>query len=340
MENGKIVNCPYCKSALFRDALYQNDCICTECRSFIDIDEEWRNSMTEIENPTDWWEEYYMSNLTDLDDDENLEDDKKSQKIEEEKEEEVLTLQLSFLTQISFNELKVLTNSLGGIVEFMALETKGLIKQYCSTDPGKKLARGLKLDTEAGGVDEYKATMSFFVEGAEDRLSIISTLCRSFPLVLIREEGSKYIMANNKGLAKGMSDMFPFDTELLSEFITATEKFAILKDYLYWVDPYKTKAAKDIYIKWANNSLVSLGELRKQSSLLPEWADYLSENYEIQVSVNAKDSGEWLTFDEMIEKVHARIISLATYKQKTSEPEAIVEVVSLRGFGNLASKEV
>jgi hypothetical protein len=135
-----------------------------------------------------------------------------------------------------------------------------------------------------------------------------------------------------KGLAKGLVDLTNEDQiEMLGLFLTGFEKYKILCHFLYWVPPYRSKQAKDIMVKWDNNALISLEALRKPDSVPAIWQEYLASLSSILVSADAKDNGETLTFETMLEDI---IDEELEKKDAKIDRDNIIQVVSLRGTGD------
>lgn len=335
MSEDEVLVCPYCRTILERNTLYRQNCICVECGAFLDIDEiDFRWEGYDMYDQ-DYYDNFWDSRLTE-EDVEILKD--KVEEEEEEEEEEIMTLQMRFVTSADMESIKKAIEYLNGDIEFMFCESNGLIKQFCKTSPGEKLCRGLNLSVEKDKLEEYYGTVSFIMESKDDRVKIISTFSNVFPLCILREEGSKYIMANNKGLAKGIADICNTKVTLMSEFITPYEKFNLLRYYLYWCDPYKSRNASDIYIKWHGDALISLAVLRERKHPKSEWCDFLAESDVLLVSAHKDDSGSWVSFDTIVEKCYEKQENDLMY----DEVGDIIELITLRGtseYSIMAKKE-
>lgn len=340
-NDDNIVICPKCGAILDRYTLYSMDCFCIDCGHFIDVDEmEEREAMEGWENSRNYWDDDYWDNYEYDNDDYYIEMMKRKVNrgkgsedmlpaLKQEDEDEVIsTFVIRFLTTVDYQTIKTSFEKLEADIDYMKLNTDGPLTKFLNTKGGEKLAQGMNIKKE--DLDEYVLIASFiFGDEDESKKILVSTLCQSFPLCVIREEESSYIMANNKGLAKGMSDICNEDEiELLSLFLTGYEKFLILKYFLYWCDPYKSKQAKEIMIKWDNNSLVSLEMLRKQKTVPTIWQQYLAGLDEIKVSGDTNDNGKNIAFEQMLEDV----VSHLEDTKNISENDNIINLISLRGM--------
>lgn len=345
-----ILICPHCGAVLDRHTLYSVDCICIDCGTFIDIEEMEEMLMYGEDYYNDYWRDYnydrddyyleYMKrrSASDMKGSENMLPALKNQEQTsifdadiDEDDDVISTFVIRFITTADYNTIKTSFEQLEAQIDSLELETNGKIREYLETAGGQKLAKGLNIKLE--DIDEYKITAAFILgEGEASKRTLISTLCQAFPLCFIREEESSYIMANNKGLAKGLVDLTNEDQiEMLSLFLTGFEKYKILCHFLYWVPPYRSKQAKDIMVKWDNNALISLEALRKPDSVPAIWQEYLASLSSVLVSADAKDNGETLTFETMLEDI---IDEELEKKDAKIDRDNIIQVVSLRGTGD------
>jgi hypothetical protein len=331
-----IIKCPHCNSVLDEYTLYGLDCICPECGTFVDIDELGGNYMESYESARnylmdDYWgdsdygEEYY-----------NRLFNKADEKYKDEEMNTVNSFVIRFITNIDYDTIKKSFEQLEGDIDYMELLNKGPIKQFLDTSSGEKLLRGLNLQKEK--LSEYVLHTTFILEDDEEtKKTLISTICQAFPLCVMREENSSYIMANNKGLAKGLLDITNDDEiELLSWFLTGYEKVILAKYFLWNCEPYRTKSASNIMIKWIDNSLITLTGLREQKQIPVSWQTFLAEREDIEVSTDDKDNGTIESFEGMLEDAIERLRSFDKI-----EEEEIVNVISLRGIAaySLISEE-
>lgn len=339
-KNDNIVICPSCGTALDKFTLYRYDCICFECGHFIDMDDY---------DCEDY--DYYSCLDDDYYDDLWLESEKRKQTkkdmnfgrgsedmlpilanadIEEDEDEMVTTLVMRFITRADYKTVESSFAKLDADIDYMEVVQDGKIKEFLKTKGGEKLAQGLQIKPEE--YDEYVVIASFIFGDKDDSKKIlVSTLCQAFPLCVIREEHSAYIMANNKGLAKGMIDVCNEDEiELLSLFLTGFEKYKILCYYLYWCEPYKKETASNIMIKWDKSGLISLAALRTPKEVPVIWQQYLETVEEMTVSANDKDSGVVKSFETMLEDV----VNEEIVKKDIDETKSLVRVVSLRGVAD------
>ena len=121
----------------------------------------------------------------------------------------------------------------------------------------------------------------------------------------------------------------------MSLFLTGYEKFLLLSYFLFWCDPYKSKQSKDIMVKWDNNALLSLDQIRSAKTVPTIWQQYLAPLETILVSKDDKDSGTHVAFEQMLEDV----VDLLRDKKEIAEDENIVNVISLRGMANFSLYE-
>ena len=302
--------CPFCGTPQDRYTLYKYDCICMDCGGFIDMDDY------------DYGEDYpWGSSDWDNYDYEIDKDD-----------EQISTFVLRFITSADYETIKKSFETLDASIEFMSLVgQEGPISKFLKTASGQKLAKGLDIKSD---IDEYVVQASFiFGDDGESKKTLISTLCKAFPLFIVREEDSSYIMANNKGLAKGFVELCNEDEiEILSMFLTGYEKYKILVNYLYWCEPYKNSIAKDIMVQWDNNSLIGLDTLRKVDEVPIIWQEYLATLDDIKVSKDDKDNGTVISFEQMLEDV----VEDGIDKKDILEEENLIQVVSLRGVAEYA----
>lgn len=338
--NDDFVICPFCGAPQDRNTLYKYDCLCMDCGGFIDMDEY------------DYEEDYPWGSLNWDDYDYNEDDmyvkymnkhygnqERKGKDMENAKfdlidkeDEQIGTFVLRFITSADYATIKKSFETLDASIEFMSLVGKeGPISKFLETASGQKLTKGLDIKSD---IDEYVVQASFiFGDDGESKKTLISTLCKAFPLFIVREEDSSYIMANNKGLAKGFVDLCNEDeVEILSMFLTGYEKYKILVNYLYWCEPYKRSTAKDIMIQWDNNSLISLDTLRKVEEVPIIWQEYLATLDDIKVSKDDKDNGTVITFEQMLEDV----VEDGIDKKDILEEENLIQIVSLRGVAEYA----
>lgn len=349
-DDKNIIICPHCGAILDKYTLYSMDCICIDCGGFIDIDEMGQDKMESWESSGRNWyddEEDYWSNYDYRKDDYYIESLKRKQNSkgsedviplltnkQEDEDEVVRTFIIRFISNAGYNVIKESFEKLEADIDFLELTTNGPITKFLKTKGGEKLLTGLKLDKD---IEEYAVSASFiFGDGDESKKILISTLCQSFPLCIIREEESSYIMANNKGLAKGLIDICNEDEiEIMSMFLTGYEKYLLLSYYLFWCEPYKTKQSKDIMVKWDNNGLLSLETLRGAKTVPVIWQQYLASLETIQISKDDKDSGVYVAFEQMLEDV----VDLLKDKKELKEEDNIINVISLRGMANYSLYE-
>lgn len=326
-----FVICPFCGTPQDKPTLYRNDCMCTECGAYIDTD----NTYDDMYWGDCWDDEtdYYEKLLSKLEKKKGEDNDMNIPIISNDEEETVQTpsFVFRFITKADYETIKQSFEVLHGDIDYMSLEQDGPIREYLKTTGGLKLKKGLGITDD---YDEYIVEGSFIFGDAdnEDKKILISTLCQFFPLFITREEGSSYIMTNNKGLAKGIVDMANEDQiEILSQYMTGYEKYQVLVNFLYWAgDPYKTKSEADIMMKWINNSLISLKLLRSVKQVSMEWIAYLASLNEIQISISDKDPGTMVPFERMLEDCCVHV---------GKEDEKLVNVISLRGIGEFALEE-
>lgn len=353
-NDDNVVICPGCGAILDRHTLYSMDCICIDCGVFIDIDEEearymegWETSRNNIWDNDDYWDDYdyekddyYIELMKRRENSRKGSEDRMpllpTLKDDEEEVEQISTLVMRFVTEADYETVKTSFEKLDGDIDYMELLTDGPVTKFLKSKGGIKLSQGMNLKPES--LEEYIVVASFMFGDKDDSKKIlISTLCQSFPLCVIREEESSYIMANNKGLAKGMIETCNGDeVELLTLFLTGYEKCIILSHYLYWCDPYNSKAAKDIMVKWDNNTLISLDVIRQQKNIPVIWQQYLVGLEDIKVSGDATDNGKDITFEQMLEDV----VSDLETKKKISETDNIINVISLRGMADYSIYEM
>lgn len=324
--NEDIVICPNCGCSLDKYTLYRMDCICLECGRFIDIDE-----LEAEQLPDDLWSDFgetayedYYEELFNEKEDEAVEskDDKKNESYQG-------TFVFRFMTDLDYETIKKSFESLDGDIDFMECKNRGILSEYLETQGGQKLLKGLSLNEI--DLDEYELIATFNLGDAnESKKILLSTILQSFPLCVVREEESSYIMANNKGLAKGIVDVCNEDeVEILSAFLTGFEKYKILTNFLYWASSdYKRARSSDILIKWDRGALLSLETLRKITTVPIAWQAYLESLDEIQVSKDDKDNGELISFESMLEDV----VEWLEAKKEIDPEENLVNVISLRGM--------
>lgn len=329
-SNYDYLTCPKCGVLLDRATLYSMDCICFECGHFIDLDETEDDYMYNEEYYENFWEQYENYLYKDKEGEQmNL----LPNNIDKENDDMIKTLVIRFITKTDYKTIKKSFELLDASIDYLELTTDGPINKFLETSSGKKLAKGLNIDLTK--IDEYRATLSFiFGEDYEDNLkTLISTFCEAFPLCMIREEDSAYIMANNKGLAKGIAEMCNDDEiEILNMFLTGYNKYKLLCNFLYWVPPYSRKDQKDIMLKWENNSLISLKTIREEKEVPIIWQDFLNENDSIMVSCDDKDDGKLISFETILEDV----VNNERDKNKIKEDENIIQLISLRGTKDFA----
>lgn len=345
-----IIVCSKCGAVLDRHTLYSMDCICMECGHFIDLDEMEEKNMEGWESSARNWydeEEDYWSDYDYEKDDYYIEMMKRKQNSkgsedmiplltnkQDDEDEVVQSFIIRFISSAGYSIIKESFEKLDADIDYLELCNEGPITKFINTKSGEKLLTGLKLNKD---IEEYVISASFiFGDGDESKKILISTLCQSFPLCIIREEESSYIMANNKGLAKGLIDICNEDEiEIMSLFLTGYEKFLLLSYFLFWCDPYKSKQSKDIMVKWDNNALLSLDQIRSAKTVPTIWQQYLAPLETILVSKDDKDSGTHVAFEQMLEDV----VDLLRDKKEIAEDENIVNVISLRGMANFSLYE-
>lgn len=304
------VSCPYCKTKMARYELYMNDCYCPFCNKFIDIDDiEGGDRMESLYD-----EDYYWGRSL------------------EKETPELTTMFIRFVVdknKADYDTIKTSFEHFDGSIDCLQLEKDGVITRFLETVGGKKLLSGLKIDKE--NLEEYSVVATFTFGDKDDSKKIfVSSLCDIFPLCLMREEGSSYIMANNKGLAKGIAEITNFDeVEQLSLFLTGYEKYKVLCYYLYWTNGYKSISSKDIFIMWDKSSLVSLETLRKVKEVPVEWESYLEAEEGLLVSTSQNDKGTFITFETMVEDCLEKL-----REDKKIGWEDIINIVSLRGISD------
>ena len=354
----KLITCPHCGALLDKYTLYSMDLICMDCGIFIDLDrlEENMGKCNSYESSRCWedddyWDDYgYGSNAYGYNDrDDYYKDDyyyeymarKEKDKEKEganvlpvpidEENDPVSTWIIRFITKETYDTIQKSFEQIDGSIDYLEVLTNGPIRKYLETTGGQKLCKGLNINPD--DVDEYKAVISFFIDDNEDKKALISTLCKVFPLCSVREEESSYIMANNKGYAKGIVDMANEDeVEILCNYMTGYEKYKVLSTWLYFVsDEYKSVVAKDIYIMWRDNSLISLDALRTVKEVPIEWQEFLDGEESIMVSKDARESGTLIYFEKMLEEVID-----SERKKKTIGEEPLINVISLRGTADFA----
>ena len=249
--------CPFCGTPQDRYTLYKYDCICMDCGGFIDMDDydygedyPWGSSNWDDYDyeKDDMYIEYMKRHYGNQEGKGKNMNDTKFDLIDN-NEEQIGTFVLRFITSADYETIKKSFETLDASIEFMSLVgQEGPISKFLKTASGQKLAKGLDIKSD---IDEYVVQASFiFGDDGESKKTLISTLCKAFPLFIVREEDSSYIMANNKGLAKGFVELCNEDEiEILSMFLTGYEKYKILVNYLYWCEPYKNSIAKDIMVQ-------------------------------------------------------------------------------------------
>ena len=306
-----FVSCPHCKTKMARYELYMNDCYCPFCNNFIDLDEiEGGDNMESL-----WDEEdYYWGR--------NLKKDTTY----------ISTFFFRFVVdknKVDYDTIKASFENFDGSIDCLQLEKEGIITRFLETAGGKKLLSGLKIDGDK--LEEYSVVATFTLGDKDDSKKIlVSTLCDIFPLCLMREEGSSYIMANNKGLAKGVSELTNEDeVEQLSLFLTGYEKYKVLCYYLYWTNGYKSIPSKEILVMWDKNSLVSLDTLRTVKEVPLEWESFLEAEEGVLVSTNKDDKGTFITFETMIEDDLEKVRT-----DRKIGWDDIVNIISLRGIAD------
>lgn len=302
-----IVQCPFCGSQTDIETCEAYGGMCLVCGADI-LEEEGREE--QMKNFKDYWTRWK----------------------EEENEETLYGLEESvfvfrFMTPQDSKTVAQCFESLSYDVVNIEIVKNGPISKFIETQSGKKLLKGFELKED--DLIEYVVELScqMGVDNEEEKKMLISTICESFPLVILREEGSRVIMANNKGLAKGYVDLNNEDQEaMLGEFLSWYEKYKLMCNYLFWISPYKEAKAADILIKWSNSSLISLETLRSQKENIPAgWQKYLSTIDGVDVSLDDKDSGSIICFETMIEDVFDR-----EERVKNAEPLEL-KIISLRG---------
>ena len=298
------VVCPSCETKIARYELYMNDCYCPFCNKPIDLDE----------NDFDIAGDYYWGR-PDLDKSFDLDDE--------------TTFFIRFMIDKKASDYKAIKEgfeTLGGKINRLVLEKQGIISKFLETTSGKKLVSGLKLKEE--DLEEYSVIATFtFCGEIDEKKILVSSLCHIFPLCIIREEESSYIMTNNKGLAKGLVEITNEDEAAqLSLFLTGYEKYKFLCYHLYWSPAYKTVMSQDLFVLWENNSLVSLASLRAVQEVPVEWEAYLEGEVGVLVSTNDKEPGKFIMFETMVEDT---LEDLRTTRQV--EEKSVVKIVSLRG---------
>lgn len=324
--NEDVVICPNCGCSLDKNTLYRMDCICLECGRFIDIDE-----LEAEQLPDDLWSDFgeaiyedYYEELFNEKEDEAVEskDDKKNESYQG-------TFMFRFMSDLDYETIKKSFESLDGDIDFMECKNRGILSEYLETQSGQKLLKGLSLNEI--DLDEYELIATFNLGDAnESKKILLSTILQSFPLCVVREEESSYIMANNKGLAKGIVDVCNEDEiEILSLFLTGFEKYKVLTNFLFWASPdYKRARSSEILVKWDRGALLSLETLRKIKTVPIVWQTYLEGLDEIQVSKDDKDNGVLISFERMLEDV----IEWLEAKKEIDTEENLVNVISLRGM--------
>lgn len=332
--------CPFCGTPQDRYTLYKYDCICMDCGGFIDMDDydygedyPWGSSDWDDYDyeKDDMYIEYMKRHYGNQEGKGKNMNDTKFDLIDKD-DEQIGTFVLRFITSADYETIKKSFETLDASIEFMSLVgQEGPISKFLKTASGQKLAKGLDIKSD---IDEYVVQASFiFGDDGESKKTLISTLCKAFPLFIVREEDSSYIMANNKGLAKGFVELCNEDEiEILSMFLTGYEKYKILVNYLYWCEPYKNSIAKDIMVQWDNNSLIGLDTLRKVDEVPIIWQEYLATLDDIKVSKDDKDNGTVISFEQMLEDV----VEDGIDKKDILEEENLIQVVSLRGVAEYA----
>lgn len=320
--------CPYCGVPLDSRTLWNLNFFCPECQEYVSIDELEEDEMLGYESARDhYWDDYWDNyDYGDSYYNKFFKEDEK-----EEEDNTITSFVIRFITSIKYEDVKKSFLQLDGDIDYLELLDKGPIKQFLDTTSGDKLLRGL--DINKTSMSEYVLHASFFLkDNDKSKKILISTLCKAFPLCVIREEESSFIMANNKGLAKGLLDICNEDEiELLSWFLTGYEKVLLLKYFLWNCEPYRARDAKNIMVKWIDDSLITLAAIREKKEIPLEWQAFLAEKEDIKVSVDDKDSGTTESFELMLEDVVDRLESF----DKIDKDE-IINVVSLRGTADFS----
>ena len=309
------VVCPYCGCLLDRDTLFNLNNICLECGMYIPSDEiEDYNSGYHNIDYDDWEYEY--------------EKERRKEEMELRIKDERTSFVFRFLTELDYDTIKKSFETLEGNIEYFQTLDGALLKDFLETDGGKKLLKGFNI--EADKLNEYVLISSFGLTNDEAKKVLISTILQAFPLCVVREEGSSYIMTNNKGLAKGIIDVCNEDeVELLNYFITGFEKYKILCHYLYWSDEeYRKEKASDIMILWKNNSLISLDALRKPKLVPYTWQQILDENDYVTVSKSPKEPGDVIDYETMIETIIRYLVA----RKDMEDTSGFLNIISLRGM--------
>ena len=337
--NDDYIVCPFCGIPQDRYTLYKYDCICMDCGGFINVDDcygedyPWGDSnWDEYDYEKDDMYNEYMNRHYGNQERKGKNMDNTNFDLKDKEDEQISTFILRFITSADYETIKKSFETLDASIEFMSLVGEdGPISKFLKTTSGQKLIKGLNIKSD---VDEYVVQASFiFGDKDESKKTLISTLCKAFPLFVAREEDSSYIMANNKGLAKGFVDLCNEDEiEILSMFLTGYEKYKILVNYLYWCEPYKRSTAGEIMVQWDNNSLISLGTLRKVEEVPIIWQEYLATLDDIKVSKDDKDNGKIISFEQMLEDV----VEDGIDKRDILKEESLIQIVSLRGIADYA----
>ncbi len=338
---GNILNCPHCHTLLDRETLYRSDCLCIHCGEFIDVEEmllddydDYLEEMEEMYSSYRGSEQRNQKSLFDYDDYEEKYryEDEPSEEEKDTMEEQICTFSARFMTEQDYNTLKKGFDALGLNIDYLVATPNGLITDFCESTGGVKLLKGLNLKKE--NLEEYHIIFSYILKDVEAKRALVATLAEVFPLCIIKEEESLYIMANNKGLAKGIVEWAGEDAiQISSIFLTGWEKYKILTDYLWWCPPYNQLAGTEIMIKWKDSSLVSLKTLRDVKQVPYEWTEFLTNLDGLLISKSKADAGSNVSFETMLEDTYERLVESGTITD-----DDFIKVVSLRGTNEFAAR--
>ncbi len=317
MLNG--VDCPWCGGVQTDEDIKDNYSCCIYCGEIVNLTFERRrqNYMLGLDcrDPNyyeDYWDERYDAWGNTLQPQAlpaPKETNERTEKIEMQTDEIIKTFIIRVATPIDFAGVMECFEALDGDIALIEMShgDDQPITDILETSNGQKLAKSLKLDKEK--LYEYKIEVSFIMGTDAEKLAIVAMIFDAFDLSIIREEDSTFIIASNRGLAKGLIDTINCEenlTPILSRFITGYEKYLILYSWLdvYGPGEFTTAKAEDIMIMGSQKELIPFSAVIGKGTVFPEgFLDMLTSESELQISASIEDNDIY-SFEMMLDTIY------------------------------------
>ena len=200
-----------------------------------------------------------------------------------------------------------------------------LLTNAMTSASGKKVLQTFNIDLSKKSYNEYHIECMFF-SSETSVLNTMFNLFNEFPIAMVREEKSNYLISSNKGLAKAVLEQNGKDhVEVFSNFLNGYERFSLLSLFLSFAGPADIvdKNANDILVLWTGGSLISAQTIINTDTIPTDWQDYLFDTDTVKISKEAKDNGTEYSWSE----IYKHCVESESSKSNTK-----ITICSVRGI--------